>query len=476
VPRRCEQDGSGPRGTVPIVSRTEPDRPPAYRFLKILAWIVVKVVFRRVDVTGGSRLVEGRPTVIAANHTNGLADPVLMVGKLPGLPSFLAGRDLWRFPPARFLFWLAHVLPVTRRRDGADPNGNESVFAACHEALAHGAHIALFPEGGVHLEPSMIPLKTGTARIALGAAADDGTPGITILPIGLVYDDKGRFRSQAAIHIGHPIEVDDWVTRYREDGPDAVRGLTNLLALRLHDLTLNHASWEEAAVVDRAAAITILGERDAGPREPVFAERSALSRALAAAIRSSGGEDGAAFRGLAAAIEDYRRDLALLGIDSPRAVPRLHPGWIRLRLARLAVGSVALMPFAGVGMVLNGAIVPVAHLVKARVKHPAWQTTAKGLTGLFLLPMLWGTETTIAYRRFGARTAIAVAAAGPIGGAAWIAWRVRWLRWRRTAASLEWFRRPDEALAAARASREAVLEHVAALVGEPALARIRAEA
>ncbi len=90
-------------------------RPPAYRFLKILAWVVVKVIFRRVDVTGASRLVEGQPTIIAANHTNGLADPVIMAAELPGLPSFLAGKDLWRFPPARFLFWLARVLPVERR-------------------------------------------------------------------------------------------------------------------------------------------------------------------------------------------------------------------------------------------------------------------------------------------------------------------------------------------------------------------------
>ncbi len=432
------------------------------------------MIFRRVDVTGASRLTEGEPTIIAANHTNGLADPVVMVAKLPGLPSFLAGQDLWRFPPARFLFWLARVLPVSRRRDGADVGDNESVFSACHDALAHGAHLAIYPEGGVHLQPSMLPLKTGTARIALGAAAS-GTRGVTIVPIGLVYDDKGRFRSQAAIHVGHPIEVDDWVERYRVDGPGAVRGLTDLLAARLHELTLNHASWEEAAVIDRAAAITILGERAPGPRQPVFAERSALSRALAAAIEASGGEEGDAFRRLASAVEAYRRDLALLGIDNPRAVPRLDPGWIRIRLARLAIGSVALMPFAAIGVLLNGAMVPAVNLVRARVKHPAWQTTAKGLTGLFLLPTLWATETTIAYRRFGGRTALAVAVAGPLGGVAWIAWRVRWLRWRRTAASLEWFRRPDAALAAARASREEVLERVAELVGEPAIVRIRAE-
>ena len=258
--------------------------------------------------------------------------------------------------------------------------------------------------------------------------------------------------------------------------PPRFDGLTDVLAHRLHEITLNHASWEEAAVIDRAAAITILGERDAGPREPVFAERSALSRSLAAAIQASDGENGDAFRSLAAAVEAYRRDLALLGIDNPRAVPRLHPGWIRLRLARLAVGSVVLMPFAAVGMALNGAIVPAVHLVRSRVTHPAWQVTAKGLTGLVLLPTLWAAETTVAYRRFGGRVALAVAAAGPIGGVAWIAWRVRWLRWRRTVASLEWFQHPDEALAAARSSREWVLAEVADLVGQPAIARIRANA
>ena len=94
------------------------------------------------------------------------------------------------------------------------------------------------------------------------------------MPIGLVYDDKGRFRSQVAIHIGPPIDVDAWVDRYRDDDHAAVRGLTDLLAQRLHEITLNHASWEEAAVIDRAAAITVLGDRDPGP-----ASRSSRSAA-----------------------------------------------------------------------------------------------------------------------------------------------------------------------------------------------------
>jgi glycerol-3-phosphate O-acyltransferase/dihydroxyacetone phosphate acyltransferase len=455
------------------VSSPPPHRPRGYRLLKTLAWIVVKVIVRRLDVTGSDRIVEGQPTIIAANHSNGLADPVGLVARLPGFPRFLAASYLWKFPPARFLFWLAEVVPVHRRRDGSDTPDNKSTFETCHEVLADGAHILIYPEGEVHREPAMLPLKTGAARIALGAAVESGVRGITIVPVGMVYDDKARFRSQAAIHVGKPIRVDDWVDRYRADEVTTVRALTDTLAERLREVTLNHASWHEAMVIDRAAAITILGERDPGPREPVFAERSALHRALLGAIEASGGEDGEAFQRLAAAVEAYRRDIALLGIDDPRAVPRLQPGWIRLRIARLAVGSVVLMPFAGIGMLLDGPVVLAVNLVKSRVHHPAWQLTAKGLTGFVLLPVVWATETTVAYKRFGGRVALAVFAAGPIGGIAWIAWRARWLRWRRTVASLEWFRHPDEALAAARSSREEVLEQVGKLVGEPVVARAR---
>jgi hypothetical protein len=205
----------------------------------------------------------------------------------------------------------------------------------------------------------------------------------------------------------------------------------------------------------------------------VFAERSALHRALLSAIEAQGGEDGHAFRNLADAVEAYRRDIALLGVDNPRAVPRLQPGRIRLRIARLAVGSVVLMPFAALGIVLDGPVVLAVNIVKTRVHHPAWQLTAKGLTGFVLFPILGATETTIAYRRFGGKVAIAVALAGPIGGIGWIAWRARWLRWRRSVASLEWFRRPDAALDAARASREEVIQQVGALVGQPATGRAR---
>ncbi len=450
------------------------DAPRSYSWLKRLAWLVITIFYRRIDVTGQDRLPQG-PALLAANHSNGLADPVLLVAKLPGLPRFLAAISLWKLPPARLLFTLAGVVPIHRRRDGDDPAKNADVFRACHEALRSGAQLAIFPEGEVHREPALLPLKTGTARIALGAAAGAGVSGVAIVPIGIVYEDKGRFRSQVALHVGEPIPVDAWVDRYRADEQGAVRGLTSELASRLGDITLNHASWRAAMVVDRAAAIA-LAEHDPRPRALEFAARSALHRALAAAIAEQGGEDGEPFRDLEAAVETYRSDLALLGMDDPEDVPRLDPGRIRLRQVRLTTEAVALAPFAALGVVFDGPVVLAIRLAADRVPHPAWQATVKGVSGLLLLPVAWTAQTWWAYRRRGAAAAVTIALSGPVGGLAWIAWRARFLERRHLVRTLAWLARPDDALDQTRAARDAVVAQVRALVPDAAPAPRRAPA
>lgn len=443
------------------------DAPRTYRWLKRLAWLVVTVFYRRIDVTGAERLPDG-PALIAANHSNGLGDPVLLVGKLPGLPRFLAASALWRLPPARLLFSLAGVVPIHRRRDGDDPRRNVSVFAACHAALASGAQLALFPEGEVHREPAMLPLKTGTARIALGAAADAGVAGVEIVPIGIVYEDKGRFRSEVAIHVGTPLAVDDWVEAYRRDARSAARALTEDLERRLRDVTLNHATWREAAVVDRASAITRTAEHDPRPQALRFAERSALHRRLAAAIAARGGEGSPDFAALERAVTTYRGHLAALGITDPHTIPEIDAGRIRLRQARLTSEAVALAPLAAIGVLLDGPVVLVVRLAAGRVRHPAWQATAKGLGGVVLLPVAWTFETWWAKRRWGGMAALGVALAAPAGGLAWIAWRARFLERRHLVRSLAWLARPDDALAQTRATRDEIVRMVRSLVPERA--------
>jgi glycerol-3-phosphate O-acyltransferase/dihydroxyacetone phosphate acyltransferase len=237
------------------------DRVPfSYRALQAWARSAIHVVYRRTEVVGMANLPRDRPAILAPNHSNALADMAVIVAKTQKFPRFLAAASWWKSAPARVLFRLAGAVPIHRTRDGIDTGQNLSTFEACYAALAAGAHIAIFPEGEMHTEPELMPLKTGAARIALGAATDAGVRGIVIVPVGLVYEDRGRFRSNVEIRFGDPIEIDEWVEQARCDQRNAARTVTDLLADRL------------GASIDRQAPVRA---------EPTGEERSRLALQLA---------------------------------------------------------------------------------------------------------------------------------------------------------------------------------------------------
>jgi hypothetical protein len=53
-------------------------------------------------------------------------------------------------------------------------------------------------------------LKTGLARLALLARDKDRVRGLKILPLGLVFEDKGAPDSVASAQVGMPIDMDTW--------------------------------------------------------------------------------------------------------------------------------------------------------------------------------------------------------------------------------------------------------------------------
>ncbi len=180
-------------------------------------------VFYRAEMQGREQVPTDRPVLFAANHSNALGDVAVIVAKTPKFPHFLATETWWKRPHVRLLFELGGVLPVRRRADGPDPSGNEATFAACYRALAAGAHLVIFPEGVMNDETQLLPLKTGAARIAIGATAEGID--VAIVPVGLVYEDRGRWRSRIIIRFGAPIAADD--------AHDDARALTEQLSSAL---------------------------------------------------------------------------------------------------------------------------------------------------------------------------------------------------------------------------------------------------
>jgi len=191
-------------------------RPRLDALVARLARLVVRVFFRELEVVGAARLPRAGPLVVVANHQNGMIDPLLIVAALgrevPGggrMPRFLGTHLLWRNPALRPWLELGGVIPIYRPKDlgaAVDPARNAAAFARCHEQLAAGGAVALFPEGTSHSEPGLVPLKTGAARIVLEAARR--FPGLApqIVPIGLTFEAKGTFRSRALVEVGEPID------------------------------------------------------------------------------------------------------------------------------------------------------------------------------------------------------------------------------------------------------------------------------
>src|SRR5580704_11052351 len=157
----------------------------ADRGMKGLARLLVHVFFRRIELQNGGRLPATGPVVLVANHLNGLVDGLLLMATLGRYPRFLGKSTLFRILPLWPFLKLAGVIPVHRAVDGAAGDQNASAFSTCRKILARQGLVAIFPEGISHNEPSLQPLRTGAARIALEAGIDGGVPGVVTVAVGL---------------------------------------------------------------------------------------------------------------------------------------------------------------------------------------------------------------------------------------------------------------------------------------------------
>lgn len=438
--------------------------PFSYRALTTWGRIAVGLFYRRVDVTGVSRIPSDRPVILAFNHGNALGDVAVIVATMPEFPHFLASATWWKSPPARVLFRLGGVIPIHRRRD-SDTEQNKMTFEACNDALANNAHLAIFPEGEMHRGPALMPLKTGAARIALGAAVDHGLVGVVIVPVGFVYEDVGRFRSRTEVHIGEPIEIDEWAARSKDDPNEAVRAVTALLADGLAAVTVNHASADERALVDRAAALALATAPEGADDDLPYARHNALRRSIASALERAGGPTSPQYRELADLVVAHDSDLAVLGVEDRAEEIDLEEPTATER-SRLDAELVKLALPAGLGLLGNGPMALAAHLAGRRVPPEGWRASTKGIAGTFLSPVVWVLQAIWLSRRVGARLALMLVVAGALSGPATIAWWERWTRRREITCLERAAAEQAPALLAARASRARVGDHVRALVGE----------
>jgi 1-acyl-sn-glycerol-3-phosphate acyltransferase len=210
-------------------------------------------IYYRLTVAG-ERVPARGPVLLVANHPNSLIDPLLVCAAARRSVRFLAKAPLFTDAKTGWMVRSVGAIPVYRRQDDPALMGrNADMFRAAYDALGRGAAVGIFPEGESHSEPSLAQLRTGAARIVLGALWAHGVR-VPIVPVGLVFYDKTIFRSPALVAVGEPVEWGDLGNRGAED-PEAVRALTERIDSALREVTLNLERWEDRPLVETAVAV-----------------------------------------------------------------------------------------------------------------------------------------------------------------------------------------------------------------------------
>eukprot|EP00297_Palpitomonas_bilix_P026037 CAMPEP_0113910918 /NCGR_PEP_ID=MMETSP0780_2-20120614/27845_1 /TAXON_ID=652834 /ORGANISM="Palpitomonas bilix" /LENGTH=413 /DNA_ID=CAMNT_0000907233 /DNA_START=112 /DNA_END=1353 /DNA_ORIENTATION=+ /assembly_acc=CAM_ASM_000599 len=123
------------------------------------------------------------------------------------------------------------------------------MFSEVYKTFENGDAIVIFPEGGSHDRPELLPLKAGVAQMALGALEKNGKAP-TIIPCGLNYFKGHKFRSQVVVEFGPPVKMnEEWETQWTEGGREgqkmATASLLSAILSALQGVTLQAHSFEQ---------------------------------------------------------------------------------------------------------------------------------------------------------------------------------------------------------------------------------------
>ena len=231
-----------------------------YRLLRGTAAIALRWYYADVAVQGEDRVPRDGPLIILANHPNALIDPLLVGTSVPRRVLLTAKATLFEHWALAWLLRAVGVVPLRRAKDesrdsatrSVPPERNAEAFARVTSALREHQAVLVFPEGISHDDPTLAPLKSGAARMALQARRD-GVEGIRLLTVGLVFEAKERPDSRVLVRIGDALDLESWLTGHAGDAQE----LTDELGRRLRTVTLNFASAERAARAVRLARVLV---------------------------------------------------------------------------------------------------------------------------------------------------------------------------------------------------------------------------
>ncbi len=228
-----------------------------YRLLKTISKLALKVYFREIHIEGKNQLPKEGPFLIVANHPSSFLDPVSIAVNIKPKISFLAKGTMFKNKIVATILRGLNMVPVYRAQD--DPkmvNKNTEVFKSCYKKLKDKGVIMIFPEGTSEMERRLRKIKTGAARIALGAEKEyNYNLNLKIVPVGLNYTKSSRFRSEVFVNFGKPIKASDYFDAYKKDEIGTAKNLTEKIENDIRSLMITVDKEENDELIERIESV-----------------------------------------------------------------------------------------------------------------------------------------------------------------------------------------------------------------------------
>jgi len=359
------------------------------RIIKKLVWWAVAGLYHRVEVRKAPNLTARGPQLANSSHFGGFTDPLLLIHAMDRVPRFIARDVIWKYPIVKSLMKWIRAIPVHKSEDGG-PTSNDTMFASTYEALAESDLVTIFPEGITVDDPSIAHIKTGSARIVLGARAS-GVSGIKLLSAGIHYENKAALRSEVFIDIGWEIDLDEFVADNVAPGDaedasnrELVRALTDVMETKLRDAAPDFESWLVARSLAAASDVALRSGDIDGGIDVGHGDKERLARLLDEASEEDRGA-------VSEAMDVYQADLDAMGFDDEMLMSGLNTGksFLAYMIRSLIIGLV-LVPFAFAGAIVNAIPMGIVWLIGRLKVADAMMATIKPIGALLVFIITWG--------------------------------------------------------------------------------------
>jgi len=176
------------------ISKTHHVNPLKVLVYGILRWAVIGIYHLYYDIRweGTENVPKDGGNIFASNHRS-YQDPVFIALHARVPLSYMAKEELFQGNKAfKWLISNLGAFPVTRGK------GDTAVIDTSIEKLESGRNLAIFPEGTRSKDGKVGKGKTGVALIAAAAQTK-------VIPVGITFEGKLKFRSKVIVRYGEPI-------------------------------------------------------------------------------------------------------------------------------------------------------------------------------------------------------------------------------------------------------------------------------